>query len=194
VLREHLIKLDALPEKSLTAFVPISTREVGDTSASNQVIGMICRLGTEIDDPKTRLETIFAESARSKELSSPFKQLMPLMKDSVTLGSPLGIQLLSLIYSRSNLSNVLPPAVNVAISNVFGPNVTLYANGAELLHSYPVSIVTHGVGLNITLQSYRDHLDFGFIAAANILPNFQTMADLMPEELEKLERAYNLAT
>jgi diacylglycerol O-acyltransferase / wax synthase len=194
VLREHLIKLDALPEKSLTAFVPISTREVGDTSASNQVIGMICRLGTEIDDPKTRLETIFAESARSKELSSPFKQLMPLMADSVALGAPLGIQLLSLIFSRSNLPNVLPPAVNVAISNVFGPKVTLYANGAELLHSYPVSIVTHGVGLNITVQSYRDHLDFGFIAAANILPNVQTMADSMPEELKKLERAYNLAT
>jgi WS/DGAT/MGAT family acyltransferase len=194
VLREHLIKLDALPEKSLTAFVPISTREVGDTSASNQVIGMICRLGTEIDDPKTRLETIFAESARSKELSSPFKQLMPLMTDSVTLGAPLGIQLLSLIYSRSNLPNVLPPAVNVAISNVFGPTATLYANGAELLHSYPVSIVTHGLGLNITLQSYRDHLDFGFIAAANILPNAQTMADSMPDELEKFERAYNLVS
>jgi diacylglycerol O-acyltransferase / wax synthase len=192
VLREHLLGLDALPAKSLTAFVPISTRDAGDTSASNQVMGMICMLGTEIDDPKVRLETIFAESAKAKELSSPLKQLMPLMTDTVALGSPIGIQLLSLFYSRSNLANVLPPAVNVAISNVVGPKFTLYASGAELLHAYPVSIVTHGVGLNITLQSYRDQLDFGFIAAANIVPVVQTMANALPGELARLEAAYGL--
>ncbi|HEY4924561.1 MAG TPA: wax ester/triacylglycerol synthase family O-acyltransferase [Roseiarcus sp.] len=192
VLRQHLLKQHALPDKSLTAFVPISTREAGDASASNQVMGMICQLATDIADPKVRLETIFAESAKAKELSSPLKQLMPLVSDTVALGSPMGIQVLSLFYSRSNLANVLPPAVNVAISNVFGPKFTLYANGAELLHSYPVSIVTHGMGLNITLQSYRDWLDFGFIAAANILPDTQTMANALPDELAQLEKAYGL--
>ena len=193
VLRWHLLSQDALPGKSLTAFVPISTRDAGDASASNQVMGMICMLATDIEDPKSRLETIFAESAKAKELSSPLKQLMPLVTDTVVLGSPIFIQLLSLFFSRSNLANVLPPVVNVAISNVFGPKFTLYANGAELLHSYPVSIVTHGIGLNITLQSYRDHLDFGFIAGANILPNVQSLADALPGELAKLEAAYGLA-
>jgi hypothetical protein len=122
-------------------------------------MGMICQLGANIEDPKKRLETVFAESAKSKELWSPLKLLMPLVTETVALGSPIGIQMLALFNSRSNLANVLPPAVNVSISNVFGPKFTLYANGAELLHSYPVSIVTHGIGLNITLQSYRDHLD-----------------------------------
>jgi diacylglycerol O-acyltransferase / wax synthase len=193
VLRGHLLEQGALPQKSLTAFVPVSTRETGDTSASNKVMGMICRLNTEIEDPKLRLEAIVADSAKSKELTSPFRQLAPLVEDSIVLGSPLGIQLFSLVYSRSNLPNLLPPAVNVAISNVPGPKMTLYANGAELLHSYPISIVTHGMGLNITLQSYRDHLDFGFTAAANILPNVQELADSMPIELDRLERACGLA-
>ena len=193
VLREHLLEQGALPQKSLTAFVPISIREAGDTSASNKVMGMICRLNTEIEDPKLRLEAIVADSAKSKELTSPFRQLAPLVEDSIALGSPLGIQLFSLVHSRSNLPDLLPPAVNVAISNVSGPKVALYANGAELLHSYPVSIVTHGIGLNITLQSYRDHLDFGFTAAANILPNVQVLADSMPIELDRLERACGLA-
>ena len=193
VLRQHLMGRGALPTKSLTAFVPISTRDAGDSSASNQVMGMICTLATEIEDPKARLETIFAESAKSKELSSPLKQLLPLVTDTVALGAPIGLQLLSLLYSRSNLANVLPPAVNVAISNVFGPKFALYVNGAELLHSYPVSIVTHGIGLNITLQSYRDHLDFGLIAGANILPDVQNLANALPGELAKLEAAYGLA-
>jgi hypothetical protein len=52
--------------------------------------------------------------------------------------------------------------------------------------------VTHGIGLNITLQSYRDRLDFGFTAAANILPNVQVLADAMPIELDRLERACGL--
>jgi diacylglycerol O-acyltransferase / wax synthase len=193
VLRQHLLNQRALPAKSLTAFVPISTRDASDTTASNQVIGMICLLGTDVEDPKKRLETIFAESAKSKELWSPLRHLMPLVRDTVALGSPIAIQMLSLLYGRSNLANVLPPAVNVSISNVFGPKFTLYANGAELLHSYPVSIVTHGIGLNITLQSYRDYLDFGFIAGANILPNVQSLADSLPGELTKLEAAYGLA-
>jgi diacylglycerol O-acyltransferase len=193
VIREYLIEQGALPQKSLSAFVPISTREAGDTSSSNKVMGMICSLHTEIDDLKQRLKAIVADSAKSKELTSPFRRLAPLVEDSIALGSPLGIQLFSLVYSRSNLPNVLPPAVNVAISNVPGPKIALYANGAELLHSYPVSIVTHGMGLNITLQSYRDHLDFGFTAAANILPNVQSLADGMPIELDRLERAWGLA-
>jgi diacylglycerol O-acyltransferase / wax synthase len=183
-----------MPVKSLTAFVPISARDAGDTSASNQVMGMICTLATDIEDPKVRLGTIVAESAKAKELSSPLKRLLPLVTDTVSLGSPLGIQVLSLVYSRSNLANVLPPAVNVSISNVFGPRSALYTNGAELLHSYPVSIVTHGIGLNITLQSYRDHLDFGFIAASNILPDVQSLANAVPGELAKLEGAYGLPT
>jgi len=36
-------------------------------------------------------------------------------------------------------------------------------------------------------------LDFGFTAAANILPNVQVLADSMPIELDRLERAFGLA-
>ena len=115
------------------------------------------------------------------------------MEDSIVFGSPLGIQLFSLAYSRSNLPDLLPPVVNVAISNVPKPKVALYVNGAELLHSYPVSIVTQGMGLNITLQGYRYDLDFGLTAAANIFPNVQVLANSMPVELDRLERAYGLA-
>ena len=36
--------------------------------------------------------------------------------------------------------------------------------GAQLLHYYPVSTVIDGQGLNITVQSYLDTLDFGLVA------------------------------
>jgi hypothetical protein len=106
------------------------------------------------------------------------------------LGAPMLIQVLALLYSRSNLSDVLPPAANVTISNVPGPRQTLYAVGAELLHIFPVSISTHGLALNITVQSYRDQLDFGFIAGANIIPHVEVLANMLPKEFELLAAAF----
>jgi diacylglycerol O-acyltransferase / wax synthase len=190
VLRRYLLSQGALPNKSLTAAVPISLREEGNADANNQVFGMICSIATNVDDPKTRLETIIAQSTKSKEMSHPLRALVPQMSNLSMLGAPIVVQVLSLLYSRSNLSDVLPPAANVTVSNVPGPRQTLYAAGAELLHIFPVSISAHGLALNITVQSYRDQLDFGFIAGANIIPHVQVLCDMLPLEFDALEAAY----
>lgn len=190
VLRRFLTEQGALPNRSLTAAVPISLREEGNTDANNQVFGMVCSLASNIDDPKERMQAIIAQSAKSKEMSHPLRALMPSVSNMSMLGAPILVQVLALLYSRSNLSDVLPPAANVTISNVPGPRQTLYAVGAELLHIFPVSIATHGLALNITVQSYRDQLDFGFIAGANIIPDVQHLADMLPEEFAKLAAAY----
>ena len=104
--------------------------------------------------------------------------------------APIMVQILALLYSRSSLSDVLPPAANITVSNVPGPRQTLYAAGAELLHIFPVSISTHGLALNITVQSYRDQLDFGFIAGANIIPHVQVLCDMLPGEFAALQAAF----
>jgi diacylglycerol O-acyltransferase len=179
-----------LPSRSLTAAVPISLREEGNTDANNQVFGMVCSLATSIEDPKERLQSIIAQSTKSKEMSHPLRALMPSISNVAMLGAPMLIQVLALLYSRSNLSDVLPPAANVTISNVPGPRQTLYAVGAELLHIFPVSISTHGLALNITVQSYRDQLDFGFIAGANIIPHVEVLANMLPKEFELLAAAF----
>jgi hypothetical protein len=154
------------------------------------VFGMICAIATDVADPKTRIETIIAQSTKSKEMTHPLRALMPQVSNLTMLGAPIMVQILALLYSRSNLSDVLPPAANIAVSNLLGPRQTLYAAGAELLHIFPVSISSHGIALNITVQSYRDQLDFGFIAGANVIPHVQVLADMLPEELDALEAAF----
>ena len=172
--------------------MPISLREEGNQDSNNQVFGMVCSLASDIADPRRRLETIITESAKSKALSSPLRPLMPHIQGLSPLGAPIGMQILALLYSRSNMSDQLPPAANVTISNVPGPRKTLYAAGAELLNIYPVSIPAHGLALNITVQSYRDQLDFGLIAGANVIPDLHDMAAGLQRELEALEAAYGL--
>jgi hypothetical protein len=80
------------------------------------------------------------------------------------------------------------PPFNVVISNVPGPREPLYCAGAELMTYYPVSAVAEGQGLNITVQSYRDHLDFGLISCRELVPDLWDLADLFPEALEELEK------
>src|SRR5262249_46733632 len=142
------------------------------------------------EDPRTRPEPIIAQSTKSKEMSHPLRALMPQISNISMLGAPILVQILALLYSRSSLSDVLPPAANITVSNVPGPRQTLYAAGAELLHIFPVSIATHGIALNITVQSYPAQLDFGFIAGANIIPHVQELCDMLPEEFSVLEAAY----
>src|SRR5207253_4739570 len=190
VVRRYLKEYSTLPAKSLTAAVPISLREEGNTEANNQVFGMICSIATNIEDPKARLEAIIAQSTKSKEMSHPLRAFMPQVSNVSMIGAPILVQIMALLFSRSGLTNVLPPSANITVSNVPAPRQTLYAAGAELLHIFPVSISTHGIALNITVQSYRDQLDFGFIAGANIIPHVQVMCDMLPVEFEALEAAF----
>jgi len=55
------------------------------------------------------------------------------------------------------------------------------------VHYYPVSIVTHGLGLNITVNSYAGWLEFGVIAGKEIAPKVATIA-------AGLDRALNALT
>ena len=119
---------------------------------------MISSLASDIEDPKARLVAIAVDAKRSKGLSDPFRTMMPLYSDSSILGAPIYAQVLAILYSRSNLADVLPPPANVAVSNVVGPRMTLFAAVAELQHLYPVSIAAHGLGLNISVSPISDSI------------------------------------
>jgi hypothetical protein len=70
-----------------------------------------------------------------------------------------------------------------------GPEVPLYLAGARLLTYWPVSIVEHGLGLNITLQSYAGSLDFGILAARAGMADARPLARGLHEALAELSAA-----
>jgi WS/DGAT/MGAT family acyltransferase len=189
MLRHYLLERDALPNASLTAAVPISARDPGNADLNTQAFGMIVPLATGIADPAARLAAIIAESQRAKGFAEPLRPLVPLLADIPTFGTPMALELLATFYSRSALADVVPPPFNVVVSNVFFSKKPFFIAGAELIHVYPMSIVVHGQGLNITVQGYRDGLDFGLVAAANVVPHLGRMAARLTVELDELERA-----
>jgi hypothetical protein len=193
MLRRYLLEIDALPNKTLTSFVPISAREAGNADMKNQVFGMVVPLATDIADPKERIEQIVADANRAKELANPFRPLVPHLAEVPTFGTPMIFQLMSTFFSRSNIVDILPPQVNIVVSNVFFSKKPFFIAGAELTHVYPMSIAVHGQALNVTVHGYRDNLDFGLIAGANVLPHVEYLGGMLPMELEALEKAFGIA-
>ena len=78
------------------------------------------------------------------------------------------------------------------ISNVPGPRNPLFLAGAQLQAHYPVSVVVDGVGLNITVMSYRDHLDFGIIADREQVDDVWSMLDGLRAALAELQRVVGI--
>jgi WS/DGAT/MGAT family acyltransferase len=185
-LRRFLRELGELPDKSLTAGIPVSVRpkdeEEAGADAGNAITFIISTLGTDIADPLERLAAIRASTRRAKEhvQGLPRKSML---QYTLLLMAPYMASLLTGVGGRTR------PMFNITISNVPGPETPLYFRGAQMEASYPVSLVSHGQALNITCQSYAGHLHFGFTGCRDSLPHMQRLAPYTGEALEELEAA-----
>ena len=81
------------------------------------------------------------------------------------------------------------PTWNLVISNVPGPQFPLYCAGAQLKANYPVSVITDGMGLNITVMSYWGHMDFGIVADRDQMRDVWCLMDWLRDELGALKRS-----
>jgi diacylglycerol O-acyltransferase / wax synthase len=71
-----------------------------------------------------------------------------------------------------------------------GPRRPLYAvGGARLEHYFPVSVITEGQGLNITVQSYLDRLDFGLVCDPDLVPDVDALLDAILTDFDALGTA-----
>jgi diacylglycerol O-acyltransferase / wax synthase len=183
-LRRYLADLHCEPSQSLLAAVPVSLREAGNTDMNNQASMMRISLATTIKDPRTRLMAINAASKATKAASANMNAVMP--TDFPSLGVPWILSGMAALFGRSKLANNMAPLANVAISNVQGHNMPLYLAGAKMLTYYPVSIVTHSLALNVTVQSYNGSLDFGLIACRKAMPDLPELAKYMQKTVEEM--------
>ncbi len=179
-LRHYLDEGRELPAKTLVAGVPVSLRAAGDATSNNQVSGSLVDLATHVADPAERLAAVMAATRAMKDEMGVFGDLIP--KDFPSLGSPWLLSGMASLYGRSRLAHRLRVA-NVVISNVPGPQVPLYMAGARMVGLYPLSIVVHGIALNITVQSYNGQLCFGLIACRRAVPDVAELARAMEAAL-----------
>jgi WS/DGAT/MGAT family acyltransferase len=185
-LRKYLARHGGIPEAPLVAGMPISLRESGNTEYSTQATMTLVNLATDIADPLQRLRAIRDAAGAVKSATRRAKAFIPV--DTPSLGAPWLLRGLAALYGRSGLANLMRPIMNVVISNVPGPTHPMYLAGARMRTCWPLSIVEHGMGLNITVVSYCGALDFGLVAARCAITDVHVLARALEDAHAELLR------
>ena len=161
-LQKYLAAKGELPDLSLHAMMPISTRDPkADVDSGNQIGMAVTDLCTDCDDPIEHLIAVSAAAARAK-------------KTSQLLGPDIQSQLLNVLPAtlvERVISHQITSNANVVVSNVRGPNVPLYMAGAKLQMFMPISIPYDGLGLSITGFSYNGALWIAIVCCRAMLPD-----------------------
>jgi diacylglycerol O-acyltransferase len=183
-VRAWLLEHAELPSRPLVAQVPVSVRTPEQFGTfGNRVSVMSVPLPTDEPDPLRRARRINETMRAAKERHRAVPA--SILQDATQFIPPA-------LFARASrvtldlTSRRGPLNWNLVISNVPGSPVPLYFGGAKLLANYPVSAIADGFGLNITVLSYLDHLDFGIVADRDRVPDAWPMIAGLREALDEL--------
>ncbi len=187
-LRRYLESKGELPEESLVAMAPVSARpEEMRKAAGNMVSTMSLPVRSDIADPLERLRAVHGESEKAKRLTR-------------TLGTSLATEaahflpsttsgLIATAYGRYGLAKRLPPMYNTIITNVPGPNFPLYSMGSQMVASFGLGPVVHGIGLFQPVIGYNGQITVSAISCREMMPDPEFYCDCLTEAFEDLKNA-----
>lgn len=187
-LRQYLLSKSELPELSLVAMAPVSSRSRDQMgSAGNRVSTLSLPIRTDIEDPLERLRAVQEESAKAKAMSAT------LGGDIVTdlahfLPSPT-TGVLAHAYGRWGLARRLPPVFNTVITNVPGPAFPLFSMGSQLIANYGLGPIAHGLGLFQPVLSYNGQITISAVSCREIMPDPAFYCDCLDTAFERLQAA-----
>jgi WS/DGAT/MGAT family acyltransferase len=180
-LRTHFLAHGYDTDTELKAMVPISVRAEGDRGAlGNRVSTMYAPLPIGIEDPIARFRAVH-EAMRG-------------LKES---GQAVGADVLT------SLADFAPPTIlaqaarlqtvqrffNLTVTNVPGPQFTLYLMGRPLRRIYPLVPLVDNAALGIAIMSYDGRIDFGLLADYDALPDLDDVAAALEGAVAELAGA-----
>jgi diacylglycerol O-acyltransferase len=177
-LRRYLGEQDRQPDKPLVAAVPVNLRRAGEQSEGNFVTSLQVKLGSGDESPADRLRSVSASVKATRELCEDIPA-------SATQVVSFGTALMGGLGSALHLDGIMPPPLNLIISNVPGPRETRYFRGAKLLEVYPISGIAPMTALNVTVYSYNGTLFFGLVSGRRALPHLYDLKLCFEEVYEE---------
>jgi diacylglycerol O-acyltransferase / wax synthase len=185
-VRSWLLEHDDLPADPLVVQVPVSVRTDEQMGTyGNRIMLMSAPLFTNEPNAVRRLKKTHDALAAMKE----HHRALPaeLLQDTNHFIPPAVFARAARATFAISTSGPGRPTWNLVVSNVPGPQFPLYCAGAKLVAHYPVSVITDGMGLNITVMSYDGHMDFGIVADRDQMPDLSSMLERLRDSLEELK-------
>jgi diacylglycerol O-acyltransferase len=184
-VRRWLLEHEELPDRPLVAQIPVSVRtERQRGTYGNRILLMTAPLYVGEPDPIRRLELTHNALVVMKERHRALPA--ELLQDANQFIPPAVFSRAARLSFSLSSSGRGRPAWNLVISNVPGPQFPLYMAGARLEANYPISVITDGMGLNITCMSYCGHIDFGLVADREQMPDLWRVMGWLREALDEL--------
>jgi WS/DGAT/MGAT family acyltransferase len=186
-LRTYLERRGELPDRSLVASIPTSVRAPDDQGFGNRVSSMFAALPVETADPTERVRAVSRSMAGAKEMHEEVGGST--LQDWAEVAAPALYTRAMRAYTRLRVGERLRPVINLIASNVPGPPFPLFFAGARLVAIYPLGPIFDDCGLNMTVISYLDHMDYGFLACRELVPDIDELAACVPDALTELMKA-----
>jgi len=188
-VRRYLDSRGERLDRSLVAGVPVSTDKPDDVArlGGNKVSNMFTTLATDVADPVARVRAIHEVTKEAKVAQNILGA--DTMANWLEYAPPRPFNWFMRNYSSRGLAARHRPPINLVVSNVPGPRTPLYIAGAKLVALYSVGPILEGIGLNITVWSYMDQMNFAAIACRDLLPDVHQVVDGLADSLDELVKA-----
>ena len=186
-VRDWLLDRDELPKEPLVAMIPVSVRtEEQAGTFGNRISTMIVPIPTNVKDPRKRLHARArvpaqrqgAPQGAARRPADRRDELHPARGGGARRAHDDG-------HPRPHAAAAQPRDLQRARARATRST----ARARELQAHFPVSVVIDGVGLNMTVMSYRDHVDFGIIADRDQIDDAWALMDGTAAALDELETA-----
>lgn len=191
-LRRYLLAKDALPQSTLTAQIPISTRSAAtrDTAGGNELVTSMVPICTHIADPVRRLEAICDVMVKTKSYVNAVGAKTMQQINTAVPGALMGT-LARAVFQIGQMRG-RPMFANVVITNVPGSAVPQYLCGAKIVRLTGGAPPLGDMGLAVSVGSYDGWFNFGIVACRDLLPDpgfFMQCVDESIEEYMQLSRS-----
>jgi hypothetical protein len=143
-----------------------------------------------VEDPLERIRLIYQSTQSAKELTEAVRARK--IQSLGEIAPPLLVGLASRALWATDITSRLPVVANTVVSNVPGPPFPIYMCGARVAGMYAASVLLAFAGLNVTVLSYMDRVDFGLTTDPDMVDDPWDIADGIPEALVELMDAAGL--
>ncbi|AZT82867.1 wax ester/triacylglycerol synthase family O-acyltransferase [Marinobacter sp. NP-4(2019)] len=182
-LRRYMVNQGGDPDKSLVAMTPISVRSNSLRKATgNQMSAMLLDLATSEPNPARRIRKIH----RNAVASEPYREAIAADRLTELLPSTM-LALSARLYSELQIAQRYQPVFNLPITNVPGPQVPLYLQGARLVRQYNTAPLFDSMGLVIVAVSYEGRLTVNFTICPDVVADGESLKTLLEESLSAIE-------
>ena len=185
-LRQYFLRRGEEPAGPLSISVPVAVGD-GQVETTNKLGAMLVPLPVDVEDPLEQLRQIAVTTQQSKSLTASLG--LDTFGNWADLTAPPLLIVGARLYSNLGLANLHRPVQNLVVSNVPGPPIPLYTAGARVEAIYPLGPLLPGSGMNITVLSNQDNIDFGLLACPDLVPDLWSIPPSLPETLTALKTA-----